>query len=177
MFHDRPLRQLLCDHFEGPADFAQQVREFRRPKGLFGIDDHVGGYRLNRTAEPNRLSQAPLHPIAIDRSAKNAADGEPNSKPLTLRSCQVKHGHVGGKVATSLLVHSLKIRVPQKATATGIFSARFRARRVPALRSLRTRLHTLNPLKASPLAPADGPSNNTISLRDQGGLFAKSRLY
>ena len=117
----RPFGQLLRDHLKGAADLAQQVRKFSRTQRFLWIDDHIRGYSGNGTSKPNRLPQTPFHPIAVHRSSQNAAYGITNSQLFSLRPPQVKHGHMGGEMAASLLVDSLKIRMPQKPSTAGIF--------------------------------------------------------
>jgi hypothetical protein len=69
--------------------------------------------------ETNRFSQSPLHSIAINRPAQNLADRKSDAKAASLLPQQIKHGHVGGMMSSALLVHTLKVSVPEQTHRAG----------------------------------------------------------
>src|SRR6266536_874237 len=107
------LYQLLRDQVKGPADFFHHHRELHRQHGLLRIDDHIHRALQRRSPEPHRFAQPPLDPVPLDRASEHAPHRKPDARPA-LRLPQIKHGHVGGKVPSPLLVHALEVRVLQQ---------------------------------------------------------------
>ena len=70
----------------------------------------------------------------------------PTRTPCRLPARQVEHGHVGGEMPASLLVHSLEIRVPEQAYAARETCCACRVRTGRRCHSPRVRSqHDLNP--------------------------------
>ena len=77
---------------------------------------NVGTHLATRSIQPDSLPQAAPHAVTLHRTAQRLADRETNAQSLSWRAlfvqpCQIKNGHVRGKVTASLLVNSFKIRV------------------------------------------------------------------
>jgi hypothetical protein len=122
---------------------------------------------------PHRLPQSALHPVAFNRSTQHPANCKPHPKTLSFGTAQIKHGHVGGEVPSSLLVHSLKIGVPQQAR-----SAR-KSRRLAGVRwRIGTAIRSADAHNARPTfrmqTPADSRKRTTCYSRKPG--FTETRL-
>jgi hypothetical protein len=124
--------QFLRDHFEGAANFIQQIAKVGGPERLLGIDHDVGGGADPRPCQAYRLPQAPSHPVAIHSTTQGTSDREPDPQSPSFTPPQVEHGHVSRKVTPSLLVDALEIRMPQNSPGARILPSS----RVRGVRSL-----------------------------------------
>jgi hypothetical protein len=124
------LRQLLFDYGEGPGDFVYYCCEIGGQQRFLRVDDHVCGYSRRRTGHANCFAQAALHAVALDCAAQGAAHGETDAQTLWhgrprprfrqhRRARPIENGEGRGKMAASLLVDALEIRVAQKARGAG----------------------------------------------------------
>ena len=105
--------QRLLDHFERPANFALDITKLRLQQRLLRIDDHIHA-RRNRAVQPDRLAQAPLHPVAHHCAAQHLPTVNPTRTPSAFGTWQIKHGHVRREMPAPLLVDALEIRVPKQ---------------------------------------------------------------
>src|SRR5581483_2160440 len=108
------LCQLMLKRFECLCHFRLQLHKFHVEHGLLRIDHHIHRQR-NVPLQANRFPEPPLDSVTVDRAAQHPAHCETHARTLAFCTPQVKHGHVRGKLPASLLVNSLKVRVPQQA--------------------------------------------------------------
>jgi hypothetical protein len=67
--------------------------------------------------QTSRLSQSPLHAIAIDCAAQHSPNSESDAETFALLAPQIKNCHVSGEVTPTLLVDALEVSVPEQAHA------------------------------------------------------------
>ncbi len=133
-FSRRFARKLLLYNYEGPADFVHNRRKVNCQQGLLWIDDHIRIRTRSRPRHPHGLAQAPLHAVALHRSAERAAHRESNAQPRSywqprrgnlrpgnarLRPRPIEHGHRRREMPPPLLVDALEVGVSQQPCATG----------------------------------------------------------
>jgi hypothetical protein len=106
--------QLFLDHLESFHDFALQIREVSGQRRSLRIDHHIYCNRDRKITQPDGLTQAAPDSISLNRAAQRLAHCEANSRALQLfiRAAQVKSGHMRREVSPSLLINSLKVRMP-----------------------------------------------------------------
>ena len=128
-----PCKLLFYD-YESAADFVHHRGEINRQQRLLWINDYIRARARSGPRQPDRLAQAPLHPVALHRATERAAHGESNSQSRCdrrlrggsfrsshegVRPLPIKHCHGRREMASPLLVHTLEIGVPQKPRVAG----------------------------------------------------------
>ena len=69
--------------------------------------------------QANGLPQASFHAVTLDGATEPPSHSESNFQVRDLVAPQIKHRHVGGKVAPALLVNAFKISVAEQAQLPG----------------------------------------------------------
>jgi hypothetical protein len=123
-------RELLFYHYESAAYFVHHLREVYGQQGLLRIDHHIHAGSRRHSAEPDRLAQAPLHAVALHRTAQCTTDGEADTRTRRnrlrarlhgldrrLRPRPVERRQTGGKMPPPQLIDALEIGVPQQPRA------------------------------------------------------------
>ena len=67
-----PCKLLFYD-YEGAGDFVHHRGEINRQQRLLWINDYIRTRARSGPREPDRLAQAPLHPVALHRATERAA--------------------------------------------------------------------------------------------------------
>lgn len=108
------------DDFKCFGHFVLQIGKLCGQQRPLGIDHDIDGKLSLRAIQSDRFTQTPFRSIALNRPAKRFADREPYAEPaITTPARQVKHRHVLRKLAASLFIHSLKIRMLEQAMNLG----------------------------------------------------------
>src|SRR5215472_17740604 len=121
-----PFRQqLLLYDYESLADFVQQRLKLNRQNNFLRVDDDISPSSRPRPRQPHGFAQTALHAVALNRSPQGASHGESHAQPRSgdrRLSPQVKDRDRRRKVATTQLVHPLKIPMPQEPPGPWEFS-------------------------------------------------------
>jgi hypothetical protein len=115
-----PLRQRLLHHLKSFGDLGLKLLETRRQQRGFRIDHHIHPRGWPRFLQPDRLAEPAFHSISLDGAAEYLPDCEAHpeirgftcGKTLALPP-QVKNRHVRSKIASSLLIDAIKLRMLQ----------------------------------------------------------------
>src|SRR4029077_16486426 len=97
----------LFDHLEGALHIFPQIGKIGGQQRLLRIDDHINRSICDHTIQTDGFAQAPLHAVALDRATQPASHSETHSEIARLPAPQVEHGHMGGEMTPSFLVHAL----------------------------------------------------------------------
>ena len=107
----------LFDHLKSLGHFVPHFAKISAEECPFGVDDDVRRNLRRKAAEPHRLAKPALHAVALNRSPQHSSDRETDTKSLrdiaVVRAPpQIKNSHMRRKMAATLLVNPLKIRMP-----------------------------------------------------------------
>jgi hypothetical protein len=103
----------LLNHIECAPQLLQQIREFCPQQRLLGVNYHIDANVFAQAVRTNCLAQAAFHAVSVYRPAERAAHGKSNAWAARCRSPQVKHGEVRCEMTLALLVHAVKVSMPQ----------------------------------------------------------------
>jgi hypothetical protein len=112
-------RQFLLYDYEGLANFVQNRLEVGGQDYLLRIDYHVYTGPRHRPTHANGLAETPFHAVPLNRPTKSSPDRKSDAQTglASTRICwlslPIKHGHRSRKMATTLLVDTLEVGVPQ----------------------------------------------------------------